>query len=77
MSYTPQVNDYVTWKHIQGWVYFRTNSYVTIEAYVKPKHPEDYQVSPIHANNRLLILCYSNQWKELTYVKSRNSIHEE
>ncbi len=77
MKYVPQVNDYVTWNHIQGWVYFKTNSYITIEAYVQPKHPEDYHISPIHANNRLLVLCYSDQWKELTYVRSRNSIYED
>lgn len=77
MSYVPKVNDYVTWNHIQGWVYFKTNSYITIEAFTQPKDPINYQASPIHANNRLLVLCYSNQWNELTYIKSRTSIYEE
>ncbi len=76
MKYVPQVNDYVHWNYISGWVYFKSNSYITIEAYVKPKDPEDYQISPIHANNRLLVICYPDQWNELTYVKSRTSIYE-
>lgn len=77
MSYNPKVNDYVTWNHIQGWVYFKSNAYITIEAAVKPKDPVNYQAAPIHANNRLLVLCYPEQWKELTYVKTRSSIYEE
>jgi len=78
MSYTPKVNDYVKWKdHIEGWVYFRDNSYITIEIKVKPKDADNLRHCSIHLNNRLLVLCYSNQWKELTYVRSRQSVHEE
>jgi hypothetical protein len=78
MIYTPQVNDYVVWsKGIEGWVYFKSKEYITIEASVRPKDSINYHAAPIHANNRLLILCYSNQWNELQYVKSRESIYEE
>jgi hypothetical protein len=78
MKYKPKVNDYVIWtKGVQGWVYFTDSSYITIEVSVKPKNPENYKASPIHANNRLLVLCYKNQWKELEYVKSRKSIHDD
>lgn len=77
MKYDPKVNDYVTWKNgIEGWVYFIDNDYITIEASVKPKDSLNLQASPIHANNRLLILCYRNQWNELLYVKSRKSVHQ-
>lgn len=75
--YSPEVNDYVIWKDgLQGWVYFKDANYITIETHVRPKHEDDYQHSPIHANNRLLVLCYANQWKELSYVKKRASIYD-
>lgn len=78
MSYNPKINDYVTWSNgVEGWIYFKGNQYITIEASVRPKDVENYKAAPIHANERLLVICYKEQWKELTYVKSRNSIYEE
>ena len=78
MTYSPQINDYVIWKKgVEGWVYFRCNEYITIESSVRPKDQENYQASPIHANDRLLVLCYHSQWKELQYVRSRRSKYEE
>lgn len=78
MMYSPKVNDYVEWKRsdISGWVYFHSPEYITIECYTKPKHPDDYKHSPLHANYRVLVLCYNHQWNELTYVKSRSSVYE-
>jgi len=77
MTYLPQVNDYVTWtKGVEGWVYFICKEYLTIEASVTPKDKVNYNAAPIHANNRSLVLCYSNQWNELKYVRSRESIYE-
>lgn len=77
MSYVPNVNDYVTWKKgIEGWVYFKDADYITIEAHTHPKDSINFKASPIHANNRLLILCYLEQWSELTYVKKRNSVYD-
>jgi hypothetical protein len=76
--YEPQVNDYVLWKdHIEGWVYFKDQQYITIESWVRPKTQENYNACSIHKNNRLLVLCYRTQWDELTYVKSRESVYEE
>jgi len=76
--YEPQVNDYVKWKpHVEGWVYFKDKEYITIEIGVKPKDEQNYQACSIHRNERLLIICYNSQWKELQYVKTRESIHEE
>jgi len=78
MSYDPQVNDYVLWtKGVEGWVYFKDNEYITIEIGVKPKTKENYEACSIHRNDRLMVLCYHSQWKELTYVRSRESIYEE
>jgi len=77
MSYTPKVNDYVTWsKGVEGWVYFKCGDYITIELLVRPKDEENYRASPIHANERVLVICYHEQWKELIYVKSRKSVYE-
>lgn len=75
--YEPEVNDYVIMdEHVQGWVYFKSKEYITIEMNVKPKNLENYQASSIHANDRLLVLCYHQQWKDLKYIKSRQSIYE-
>ena len=78
MTYEPQINDYVKWtKGVEGWVYFRDDEYVTIEYIVRPKDQVNNQCCPIHANERLLVVCYKEDWKHLKYVKSRESIYEE
>jgi hypothetical protein len=75
--YEPQINDYVRWtKGVEGWVYFKDNEYITIEISVKPKNKENYQACSIHRNDRLMVLCYHSQWKELVHIKSRESIYE-
>lgn len=72
MSYHPKVDDYVFWKNnIEGWVYFKGKQYITIEALIRPKSEESYADSLIHRNERLLIICFHNQWNELTYSHSR------
>lgn len=80
MRYEPKVNDYVKWHKkkysLEGWVYFRDNDYITIEVNVRPKNCENYQACCLHQNERLLVLCYNNQWSELEYVRSRESINE-
>ena len=77
MSYEPQVNDYVKWnKGVEGWVYFKDKEYITIEELVRPKDDTNYQCCSIHRNDRLLVVCYSEQWKKLEYIKSRKSINE-
>ncbi len=78
MTYDPQINDYVKWtKDVEGWVYFRGEDYITIEVNVRPKNCENYQACCLHRNDRLLVLCYANQWDELEYIKSRQSVYEE
>ena len=78
MSYIPEVNDYVRWtKGVEGWVYFKDKSYITIEISVRPKDEENYAACELHTKERLLVLCYPNQWNELEYVRSRQSIYEE
>ena len=68
--YVPKVNDYVTWnKGVEGWVYFIDKEYITIEVEVRPKDKINYEACSLHKNERLLVLCYSNQWEELNYIK--------
>jgi hypothetical protein len=75
MSYNPKVNDYVKWsKGAEGWVYFKCSEYITIETDIRPKECENG--CPLHSNYHVLILCYRDQWKDLTYIKSRQSVHE-
>jgi hypothetical protein len=78
MTYEPQVNDYVKWtKGVEGWVYFKDKEYITIEYVVRPKDEVNLECCPIHKNERLLVICYNEQWKELEYITSRKSIYEE
>jgi hypothetical protein len=78
MTYTPQVNDYVLWnKGVEGWIYFKDSEYITIESVVRPKDKVNYECCPIHANERLLVVCYKEDWCQLKYVKTRESIYEE
>jgi hypothetical protein len=80
MTYTPKVNDYVIWKNgVEGWIYFKDKQYITIELEesVRPKDEFNYQCCSLHKNERVLVVCYPEQWKELTYVRSRESKYEE
>lgn len=72
--YEPQVNHYVKWKpHIEGWVYFKCKDYITIEIGVKPKDEENYEACSLHRNDRLMVLCYHDQWHELTHEGYREN----
>lgn len=76
MSYGPKVDDYVIWKNgVKGWVYFKSKTYITIETAVRLKDDENYNHCSLHRNERLLVLCYHDQWDQLTYTHSR-SHHE-
>jgi hypothetical protein len=78
ITYEPQVNDYVVWtKGVEGWVYFKCDEYITIEHIVRPKDEVNLECCPIHRNERLLVICYVEQWNQLEYIKSRQSIYEE
>ena len=80
MTYKPKFNDYVKWnngKGVEGWVYFKGDEYITIEALVRPKDKTNYKDCSIHRNDRLLVVCYKEQWGELEYVKTRESVYEE
>ena len=71
ITYTPQVDDYVKWKEFTGWVYFLCDDYITIEISVKDKCEENIRDCPIHKKTHCLLLCYKENWKDLTYIKHR------
>jgi hypothetical protein len=74
MTYHPEVNDYVKWNDdVEGWVYFKCKSYITIEQSVRLKTQENYQACPLHRNERLLVLCYENCWNELIKIGCREN----
>ena len=73
----------------EGWVYFkgdpvepkkgfRTNPrYITIETGVrdKPKEQMDCGASSLHTKVHTLLLCYEQDWKNLRFVRRRESKH--
>ena len=80
MSYCdPKVNDYVKWRDIEGWVYFRDSQdhYITIEISAKPKPFCEYTKKRIHFKDHVLVVCQSWYWNELTYVKSRKTVYDD
>ena len=68
MKYIPRLNDYVSWRNVEGWVYFVDEEYLTIEIAVKPKADD---LVPLHKNHHCLIVCHTQFWDELEYVHSR------
>ena len=53
MKYIPQINDYVVWKDslgrvTEGWVYFYSEHYITIEVSVKDKPKCEYTKEEKH-----------------------------
>lgn len=74
--YYPKVNDYVKWKDLEGWVYFTSEEYITIEIAVKPMCDTEVSDSCGHKMHHCLVLCYHWNWNELIYVRSRSSKYE-
>jgi hypothetical protein len=77
MTYIPKINDYVIWIdelgcRTEGWIYFVCKDYITIEVAVKEK-PDDLVV--FHKKTHVLVLCYSQYWKELKFVKKRKEVN--
>ena len=68
MKYIPRLNDYVSWRNVEGWVYFVDEEYLTIEIAVKPKADD---LVPMHRKHHCLVVVYRFNWDELVYVQSR------
>ena len=73
MTYTPQVNDYVVWKDMEGWVYFTCDEYITIEVGTKPKHDGLSQ----HKKDHILVLCFTHDHHQLEYKGKRASKYDD
>ena len=90
-DYEPEVDDYVIWDtpygRNEGWVYFKGDPvekkkgfndnprYITIETGVRDKHPEQMDGCTLHNKVHTLLLCYESQWKDLKFVKRRETRH--
>jgi hypothetical protein len=71
----------------EGWVYFKGDPiedkkgfpsqarYITIETGVRDKPIEQLKDSPFHKKVHTLLLCYESNWKNLRFVKKRESKH--
>ena len=75
--YVPKVNDYVIWDKgeygkDEGWVYFFSEEYITIETDVRPRPDAECEGSR-HKFIHTLLLCHAQFWKDLEYVKTRES----
>ena len=75
-SYSPRVDDYVRWvdslgRITEGWVYFASEHYITIEVSVKDKPKCEYTRNEKHKKVHCLVCCFPYDWKDLQYVKNR------
>ncbi len=73
----------------EGWVYFKGDPvepkkgfntptrYITIETGVRDKPIEQLKDSPFHKKVHTLLLCYEQDWKDLQFIKKRESPHIE
>ena len=68
MHYIPKLNDYVSWRNVEGWVYYVDDDHLTIEIAVKPKADN---LVPMHRKHHCLVVVYRFNWDELVYVQSR------
>ena len=79
-DYEPQVDDYVIWEKVgddnydEGWVYFKSDEYITIETGIKPKPPCQLAQSK-HRYIHTLLVCQCDYWHQLKFVKSREKQH--
>jgi hypothetical protein len=76
MTYKPRLNDYVKWNRStgsidEGWVYFVSDEYISIEVLVKCKTDENVKDCPLHRKIHVLVVCQNWYWDELEYVTNR------
>lgn len=76
MTYKPRLDDYVKWNRSsgsidEGWVYFVSDEYISIEVLAKCKTDENVKDCPLHKKIHVLIVCHKWYWDELEYVSNR------
>jgi len=72
--YHPKVNDRIRYQEHEGWVYFISDDYLTLEIATKPK--EDDLVS-MHKKHHVLLLVYRDRYNEVEYLGYRESIYHD
>jgi len=70
-DYKPRLDDYVQYRNIEGWIYFVCPEYITIEIGTKDKTEKQLKTGTHHRKDHILVLCYSQYWNELKYIRSR------
>ena len=68
MKYIPQIDDYVSWRNVEGWIYYVDETHLTIEISVKPKEDD---LVPMHKKHHCLVVVQHFNYDELVYVNSR------
>jgi hypothetical protein len=53
MKYEPRLNDYVSWRNVEGWVYYVDDTHLTIEISVRPKEDD---LVPRHKKHHCLVV---------------------
>ena len=53
MKYVPKLDDYVSWRNVEGWVYYIDDEHLTIEIGVRPKEDD---LVPMHRKHHCLIV---------------------
>ena len=76
MTYKPRLDDYVKWNRStgstdEGWVYFVSDEYISIEVLAKCKTDENVKDCPLHRKIHVLVVCQNWYWDELEYVSNR------
>lgn len=76
MTYKPRLDDYVKWNRStgsidEGWVYFVSDEYISIEVLAKCKDQDDLKFCQMHKKIHVLIVCQNWYWDELEYVTNR------
>ena len=72
-TYSPNVNYRVKLDEHEGWVYFVSDDYCTIEIGVKPK---SCTLGTSHKMDHILLVCYKKDWNRLEYIRRRKTIHD-
>ena len=68
MKYVPKLDDYVSWRNVEGWVYYIDDDHLTVEISVRPKEDD---LVPRHKKHHCLVVIQKYQYDELVYVNSR------
>ena len=73
--HSPRLDDYVKWNRStgsidEGWVYFVSDEYISIEVLAKCKTDENVKDCPLHRKIHVLVVCQNWYWDELEYVSN-------